>query len=431
MKTHKFRFLLFALMVLVGGEWVNAQPAERLIKVVVAPNHVDWVYKTGEKVSFDITVTKNSIPLKGVEIRYEVSEDMMEPIKSEMKTLDKGTLTVNAGSMGKPGFLRFRVWAKYEGKEYPGLATAAVSPEAIQPTTKLPADFIQYWENAKAELAKIPMDTRMTLMPERCTEKVDVYQVNIQNYEPGARLYGIVCIPKGNGKYPAVLKVPGAGIRPYYGDVANAERGYITFEIGIHGIPVDLPTVVYTNLSAGALRNYNNFNLDDKDKYYYKRVYLGCVRAVDFIYSLSQFDGNNLVVQGGSQGGALSIVAAGLDSRIKGLTAFYPALCDLTGYLHGRAGGWPHMFKDKANQVPAKIETSYYYDVVNFARQIKVPGFYSLGYNDMVCPPTSMFSALNVITATKDLEIVEEIGHYTYPEQWEKAWTWIDQLVKK
>lgn len=431
MKTHAIRFSLLLLMAVFCGGALFAQPGEKLIKVIVAPNHTDWVYKTGEKVSFDITVTKNSIPLKGVEIRYEVSEDMMDPLKSETKTLDKGTFTVNAGSMNKPGFLRCRVWAKYEGKEYPGLATAAINPELIQPTAKLPSDFVQFWDNAKNEAAKIPMDTRMTLIPERCTEKVDVYQVSVQNYEPGARLYGIVCIPKAAGKYPAVLKVPGAGIRPYSGDVSNAERGYITFEIGIHGIPVDLPAGVYQNLSAGALRSYNNFNLENKDKYYYKRVYLGCVRAVDFIYSLPQFDGNNLVVQGGSQGGALSIVAAGLDSRIKGLAAFYPALCDLTGYLNGRAGGWPHMFKDKSNNTPDKIETSYYYDVVNFARQIKVPGFYSLGYNDMVCPPTSMYSALNMIKAPKDYLIVEEIGHYTYPEQWEAAWIWIDKLIKK
>lgn len=65
------------------------------------------------------------------------------------------------------------------------------------------------------------------------------------------------------------------------------------------------------------------------DHYYYKRVYMGCVRAVDFIYSLPEFDGKNLAVNGGSQGGALSIITAGLDNRIKYLAAFYPALSDL------------------------------------------------------------------------------------------------------
>jgi cephalosporin-C deacetylase-like acetyl esterase len=70
------------------------------------------------------------------------------------------------------------------------------------------------------------------------------------------------------------------------------------------------------------------------------------VRAVDYIFSLPEFDGSTIAVTGGSQGGALSIVTAGLDSRIKYLAAFYPAMCDFTGYLYGRAGGWPHMFNE-------------------------------------------------------------------------------------
>jgi hypothetical protein len=70
-------------------------------------------------------------------------------------------------------------------------------------------------------------------------------------------------------------KSPGAGIRAYYADVADAEKGYIVFEIGIHGIPVNLSGDIYTNLYQGALKNYHTFNLDNKDKYNYKRVYLG------------------------------------------------------------------------------------------------------------------------------------------------------------
>jgi cephalosporin-C deacetylase-like acetyl esterase len=155
---------------------------------------------------------------------------------------------------------------------------------------------------------------------------------------------------------------------------------------------------------------------------------MGCVRSIDFIFSLPEFDGKTLAVTGGSQGGALSIVTAGLDNRVKYLAAFYPALCDLTGYLNGRAGGWPHMFNDynKAFNVKKdKIETSKYYDVVNFARLVKVPGFYSWGYNDVTCPPTSMYSAYNVITAPKSLFLAQETGHWTYPEQDEKARQWL------
>lgn len=221
-----------------------------------------------------------------------------------------------------------------------------------------------------------------------------------------------------------IIKVPGAGVRPYYGDVSTADLGIITFEIGIHGIPVTMDASIYNDLGRSALDGYPFYNLDDKDKYYYKRVYLGCVRAIDFIYSLLEFDGSTLAVTGGSQGGALSIVTAGLDNRVKYLAAFYPALCDLTGYLSKRAGGWPHMFRDlKAGK--EQMETAKYYDVVNFAKNVKIPGFYSWGFNDVTCPPTSTYSAYNSITAPKELLIYQETGHWNYPEQTEKSRQWL------
>ncbi|MFV0390430.1 MAG: acetylxylan esterase [Paludibacteraceae bacterium] len=408
-----------------------AQPVERVVQVLIAPNHSNFLYKKGEHVKFNISVFKKSIHLKDVAVRYEISEDMMKPHKTESCILKDGTLVIDAGTMKKAGFLRCQVFATYNNKEYQGVATVGFNPENIVPKAKLPDDFVQFWEDAKTQATKVPMDIKMTLVPEKCTEKVDVYHVNVQSYEYGTRLYGMLCVPRKEGKYPAILRLPGAGIRPYYGSVADAEKGYVIFEIGIHGIPVNLTGVIYSNLYQGALKDYHTFNLENKDKYYYKRVYLGCVRAIDFIYSLPQFDGENLITLGGSQGGALSIVTAALDSRVKGLVAFYPALCDLTGYLYNRAGGWPHMFRNSVNNTSEKIETAMYYDVVNFARQLKVPGFYSCGYNDMVCPPTTTFSAFNSIHASKEFCIMENTAHFAYPEQWSDAWSWITRFFNK
>jgi cephalosporin-C deacetylase len=405
-----------------------AQPKEQMIKVLVAPDHEDWRYALGENVKFDIKVVKNSVLLQNVDIYYEVSYDMMTPLKKKKAKLKNGTLTVNAGSMDIPGFLRCQVWAKYDGKTYKGLATAAFTPEEIKPTAVLPSDFDAFWEKAKSENAKIPLDSRLRLIPERCTGKINVYELNIQNYRMGSRIYGILCIPKAPGKYPALLRVPGAGVRPYNGMVGEAEDGMITLDIGIHGIPVTMDPVIYNNLLNGALYQYQYINWDNRDEVYFKRVYLGCIRAVDYIFSMEEFDGRNIMVYGGSQGGALAIVTAALDTRIKGLISFYPALCDLNGYVHNRAGGWPHLFRtstDTQEVLEQKIKNTPYYDVVNFARKIKVPGFYYLGFNDMVCPPTSTYSAYNVITAPKTLEIMEEAGHFFYPELWAKVKPWL------
>lgn len=410
-----------------------AQPGERMIKVVVAPNHTDWKYAPGEKVKFDVRVTRNSIPLEQVEVDYEISYDMMKPFKKETITLKKGVSTLDAGTLKSPGFLRCRVFAKYKGNTYEGRATAAFSPEKILPVTDLPNDFVSYWDNAKKENANIPMDPRLRFLPERSSEKVNVYELSLQNYRYGSRVYGILCVPKASGKYPAQLRVPGAGVRPYNGNTSDAEKGVITLEIGIHGIPVTMNPSIYANLGSGALNGYQYFNWDNRDQAYYKRVYLGCVRAVDYIFSMPEFNGENIVVQGGSQGGALAIVTAALDPRIKGLVSFYPALCDLNGYLHQRAGGWPHLFRnttDTPDVLKKKAENTRYYDVVNFARLIKVPGFYSFGYNDMVCPPTSMYAAYNMITAPKTLILMEEAAHFGYPEQWGKAWEWTTSVIK-
>ena len=426
MKTVLRIFLLLAISL-----QMSAQPAEQFVRVQVTPNHTDFLYKEGENVKFDIVILKNSIPLKNVEISYNISEDMMKAHKSEVLTLKDGIASISAGTMKKAGFLRCQVSAKYQGKEYKGLATVGFNTEKIEPVTQLPKDFLEFWEKEKAEAAKVPMDVKMTLVPERCSEKLNMYYVSIQNLRSGSRIYGMLSVPKGREKYPAVLKLPGAGVRAYNGDTENAAKGYIVFEIGIHGIPVNLPGDVYWNLYEGPLKNYHTANLDSRDNYYYKRVYLGCVRAIDFIYSLPEFDGTNLIAYGGSQGGALSIITAGLDNRVKGLVSFYPALCDMVGYLHGRAGGWPRMFQNEENNTPEKIKTAQYYDVVNFARQVKVPGFYSFGYNDMVCPPTSVCSALNMIMAPKEYAITEDTQHYVYPEQRNQSWVWVYNFLNK
>jgi len=399
-------------------------PVEKMIKVSIAPDHPDWTYKTGEQVQFRVQITKNSEPVQNVQIRYEVGPEVMPPVKKDSLLLKDGNIVIKGGTMKEPGFLRCTVTAEVDGYRYRALATAGFDPHLIKPYTELPADFNEFWEKAKSDVASLPLNPKLILMPERCTEKVNVYHASIEYFKPRTRLYGILCVPKKPGKYPALLRVPGAGVRPYYGVTDLAEYGIITFEIGIHGIPVNMEEPVYDLLRYNALEGYWLFNMDDRDRYYYKHVYVGCTRAVDFIFSLPEFDGTNLAVCGQSQGGGLSIITAALDTRIKYLAIFWPALCDLTGHLHNRAGGWPPFGTDKE-----KVETSRYYDAVNFARMLKIPGFYSWGYNDLSCAPTSMFAAYNVINAPKELYIVQETGHWTYPEQVDRMRRWLREKL--
>lgn len=428
MKTKTYYILEFALFFAI---YLQAQPSKQLVEVIVSPDHTDWTYEVGEQAEFSIAVLRNNVPIEGIEINYKIETD---PGYREIKVWDEGTLTlgkkaaqktsVKAPKFKNPGFLRCTATVTVDGKEYSSYATAGFEPYEIEPTTTLPSDFKSFWDEGKKELAGVPVNPIMTLLAERCTDKVNVYHVQLDNVD--GKIYGILCTPKQEGEYPAILHVPGAGIRPYYGEVDEAAQGFVTFTIGIHGIPVNLDKKVYDNLQAGALNQYQVFNLDDKYNMYYRRVYLGCVRAVDFLHALDSFNGEDIAVTGGSQGGALSIITASLDERIDYLAAFYPALSDMTGFLHDRAGGWPQIFTDDFTNKPEKIEVSKYYDVVNFARSLKAEGWYSWGYNDNVCPPASTFSAYNVIDAQKELHLFQETQHWTFPEQRDmrNEWLW-------
>lgn len=426
-------FTSITLAVDLPCTYAQYRPSQ-LIQVIVSPDQADWTYELGEKANFTVTVLKNQIRLQNVRVSYTIGPEKMPAVMSGSILLRSGSGMIGKAEMKTPGFLRCEVKVTFDEKEYRGFATAAYAPELIRPTQQLPDDFREFWKTAKAEAAKVPMDARLRLLPERCTATVDVYEVDIQNYQPGGRLYGILAKPRKAGKYPAVLQLPGAGIRPYNGLVELAKKNIITLQIGIHGIPVTGEAGLYRSLATGALKDFFFFNLDDRDKYYYKRVYLGCIRAVDYLFSLSEFDGSNLLVWGGSQGGALSIVTAALDHRVKYVVAAYPALCDLTGYLHGRAGGWPHMFNGQNAPFMAKnekIKVSAYYDVVNFARFVEVPGLYTWGYNDEICPPTSVYAAYNMINSPKELYLLQETGHHlTFPEQRTKIQQWILEKLK-
>lgn len=381
-------------------------------RIVVAPDRPDWTYAVGEPVVFSIEVLTDGHPVPGAVVEVAVGPEQFEaqPVR---KILEKGYLRLEGGTLQEPGFLRCIVTAEIGGLLYKGLATAAFDPLDIKPTQEEPPDFDAFWKAQLASLEDIPLDLHKTLVPEACTADVNVYHINYRTM--GLRgyslFYGMLAEPKEPGKYPAILQVPGAGIRPYLANTELAAKGAIVLSVGIHGLPVDLDPAVYEHLHQGALLNYQTFNLDSRDRYYYRRVYLGCVRGNDVLTSHPMWDGRTLVVAGGSQGGQLSIVTAALDNRVTGLVSNYPAYCDVTGYLNGRAGGWPHMFRGGEHRISEKIDTSSYYDVVNFARRLRVPGSFAWGYNDETCPPTSMFAAYNAITSPKELFLQLEMGH--------------------
>ena len=162
-KSVRFLLLLIAFVSMQIVAW--GQPQERLVQVQVTPDHTNWLYKPGEKVKFKVAVLKCNIPQDNLEVRYEISEDMMKPHQTGKQPLKNEKLEINAGTMKKEGFLRCRAFVTCQGREYEGVATVGFSPEKLQPTTPLPADFLEFWKSTKEVAEKLGL-TQITYAEE-------------------------------------------------------------------------------------------------------------------------------------------------------------------------------------------------------------------------------------------------------------------------
>ena len=420
----------FLTLLILAILTMQAQIVGTGIKVDVVPDHQDWTYQVGETAKFKVSVTRSGTLIDNVTVDYAMGPEMYQDVKKDGVVLKDGTLNLQ-GKMTTPGFYRVDVKVHVGGKEYKGACGAAFSPEKIQPSTVMPKDFETFWQNAITEARKVDLNPTKRLLPERCTKDVNVYEVSFNNMQWDYRTYGILCVPVKEGKYPALLRVPGAGVRPYGGDVYTSSQGAITLEIGIHGIPVTMDQKVYDDIFHGALNWYWEFYTDDRDKMYYKRVILGCIRALDYIVEYTPWNGKEMGVSGSSQGGFLTLATAALDKRITYYAPVHAALCDHTASLKGVACGWPHYFykmrNEKGEMRNAQIETSRYYDGINFARLItdKQAGWFSFGYNDDVVPPTTAWATYNTVKGPKTISPYQATWHFWFQEQWDEWEEWM------
>ncbi len=365
----------------------------------------DAVFKTGEDATFRVESDSDA------EVSYRFSEDGYKTVKEGTLKLEKGKSAELTGTLAQPGFLQLRVSL---GKQE-ALAAAAFDPTKIKPTAEAPADFDAFWEANKKQLAAVPLDAKLEHSAKYSDDKVDCWKISLAQVE-GRRVHGWVAVPKGKGPFPAVLTVPYAGVYGIEPDRDNALRGALTLNIIVHDLPVDEKPEFYQKQADGPLQDYRNIGMDDRNKSYFRTAILACVRAVDYLASRPDFNGKDLAVIGGSQGGGLSLITAGLDPRVTVCAAAIPALCDHAGLAHGRISGWPNWLRRVKGEEAKKVrQTAEYFDAVNFARRFKGKSLVAVGFLDTACPPTSVYAAFNVLPEPKVMVAAPRLGHATEP----------------
>lgn len=439
MNKLKTIFLLLAFVLAMNMSGVQNIKAENYpyksdYLWLTVPDHADWLYQTGENAKVEVSFCKYGIPRDG-ELKYSIGNDMLQPDKHGSVKLKNGRAVINMGTKKTPGFRDMKLSVSLDGKTYEHHIKVGFSVDKIKPYTQEPQDFRSFWQKNVEELKQVPMSYTKELYKDYCTDKIDCYLVKLQIDKMGHSMYGFLFYPKNAqpGKHPVVLCPPGAGIKTIKDPMRNkyyAENGFVRFEVEIHGLDPRIPSETFGEVS----RAFNDRNggylangLENKDIYYMKHVYVGLVRCIDFLTSLPEWDGKNVAVQGGSQGGALAIIAAGLDSRVTQCVANHPALSDMAGYAaKGGTGGYPHFCRQP--QILSNkdcLNTLAYFDVVNFARYVKAPTYLTWGYNDVTCPPTTSYAVWNTLKCTKESLLTPINEHWTTTETNRGQMEWI------
>lgn len=405
---------------------------------VTEPDHADWIYRTGENAKIKLSLFKYGIPQDGITVKYETGSELMPADKKGSIKLKDGKAEINIGTMKEPGFRGCIFCVEMNGKKYSHHVKVGFSPEKIKPYTRMPDDFIDFWTSNIRESSEFPLKYTKERAEKYCTDKIDCYLTKLFLNNKGQAIYGYLFYPKNAqpGSCPVVLSPPGAGIKTIKDPMRHkyyAEEGCIRLEFEIHGLNPTMSEEEFKEISNafnGKENGYLTNGLDNRDNYYMKRVYLACIRCIDLLTSLPEWDGKNVIVQGGSQGGALAMVTAGLDKRVTACVVNHPALSDMAGYMAKRAGGYPHFFRTKGMDSKEKLETMAYYDVVNFARLIKADTFMTWGFNDNTCPPTTSYAVFNTLNCPKEVLITPINEHWTSEETERGHLEWIKKHLK-
>ena len=395
-----------------------AKPVNPNTWIKASTDHPDAQYKVGEKTSFLVSLAADA-PSVPTELEWTLTLDGAKLLERGTLTLVDGKATVE-GTLEQPGVLRLQVTPSNDAATLGvGMAGAAFEPYNIAPTAELPKDFKEFWDAQTSELSHIPLDPKISAI-EQPNSDIELFEVSFANIN-GLRSHGYLAKPKGANSLPIMISQPGMGVHPNGMKesrwvIANASQGFLALDMSAHDMPME--RTAEDEAKWKKFMGYPYIGSDDRLTYYYRQVFTGMVRGIDYMTSRPDWDRKAIISSGGSQGGGLALIAAALDPRITAVVSIAPALGEHTGPLQGRPDAAPNnliMGRDKKTPDPKIIAATAYYDTVNFARFVKVPVLMSSGLIDPACPPTTVLSIYNSLPCPKQIDLAPLIGHNQGP----------------
>jgi cephalosporin-C deacetylase len=358
------------------------------------PFHSTGIYRLGEKAGWTVSLPKGAAAAK---YTYEIKTNNFDTIKTGTLDLSSGSATIEA-TLTEPAMLYVTVTPEGAPPASAVHLGAAVAPTQLKPSVPRPPDFDAFWFNKLQYLSVTPMNAMLAPMN---TPQAGVELSTVQVDAVGSRVHGYLAKPIKLGKFPALVIFQYAGVYALQPNTATdrAAEGWLAFDVDSHDMQ--------PSQAAGVPTNYQSLGNSNRETSYFLLMYLRDARAVDYICSRPDWDGQTLVLMGTSMGGQQSLVTAGIRPQVSAVIVNVPSGADLNGGLHGRQTGYPNW----PSNDPRVMAAAPYFDVVNFASRIKAPVLAAMGFIDTTSPPAGIWTALNQIPGPKEAVPMIESDH--------------------
>ncbi|MEA4862807.1 MAG: acetylxylan esterase [Victivallaceae bacterium] len=369
------------------------------------------IYEPGDKLMLHIEARDGGNSLPGPAIIQQYTDSVDTPYFTERK---EELPVFIPFTCDRPGFVRFEMSIPDpaapadNAKRINKSVGAAFAPEEIEPSAPRPDDFDAFWQRQLDRLAAVPLKelerVEIPVTEPEYAGKLVCYDVKVECVD-GVPVSGYLIMPKGAApkSLPAVVTYQGAGVYSARKPFNIAIHGAMVLEINAHGIANGKPQEFYDKLGNGELAGYYLRGTNDREKCYFLDMFLRVKRSLDYMKSLPEWNGRNLIAGGGSQGGLQTVVAAALDSAVTFAAPQAPWLCDVSAPIERRLFSvWPGFVKlnDDGSAVdPAVVETMRYFDAVNFAPRVTCDTFVTVGLTDYTCPPTGVMMMYNQLAS--------------------------------
>lgn len=297
--------------------------------------------------------------------------------------------------------------------------------QQYQGITPRPTDFDEYWARALKDLdqtAANPEIIPSNAIRARAVKISDLYFTGVG----GARVYAKLYQPKEVTKPgPAVLFFHGySGNGGNWSDLklALASQGHTVAALDCRGQGGRSEDT--GNVRGMTLRGHFVRGLDDhEDKLLFRQIFLDTAQLARVVMDLPGVDSERVGCYGASQGGALSLVCASLEPRIKRCVSLFPFLSDyrrvwemdLAKDAYDELKYFFRMFDPRHEREDEIFYRLGYIDIQNLANRIQAQVIMAVGLMDTICPPSTQFAAFNKIQSKKETVIFPDFGHENLP----------------